>query len=419
MAPEPRRDLGNVMPLSAINDLLGAILPANAFYAAKLQDLRGIESLEEFGARVPFTTKDELAADHEAHPPYGSNLTFPQANYTRFHQTSGTRGNPMVWLDDPAGWAWVLDSWQRVWKTAGASSGESAFFPFSFGPFIGFWSAFEAATEMGIRAIPGGGLSSENRLRMIQQHRPGFIACTPTYALHLANVGKQMGLPAETLGVEALIVCGEPGGSIPEVRERIQREWNARVVDHHGMTETGPVSVSDPEDPGILQIFHQAYYAEVVETGSGRHVAPGEVGELVLTTLGRYGSPLIRYRTGDLVRPVGIEGEESGTFGLQGGIIGRADDMVVVRGVNLYPSAIEAVVRAVDGIGEYMVEVDERGDLPEVRVMIETLEDSSAESDLEGRLRAVFSMRIPVRAVGAGSLPAHEVKAKRWKVIRE
>ena len=228
-----------------------------------------------------------------------------------------------------------------------------------------------------------------------------------------------MGLPAEALGVEALIVCGEPGGSIPEVRERIQREWNARVVDHHGMTETGPVSVSDPEDPGILQIFHRAYYAEVVETGSGRHVAPGEVGELVLTTLGRYGSPLIRYRTGDLVRPVGIEGEESGTFGLQGGIIGRADDMVVVRGVNLYPSAIEAVVRAVDGIGEYMVEVDERGDLPEVRVMIETLEDSSAESDLEGRLRAVFSMRIPVRAVGAGSLPAHEVKAKRWKVIRE
>ena len=139
----------------------------------------------------------------------------------------------------------------------------------------------------------------------------------------------------------------------------------------------------------------------------------------MLTTLGRYGSPLIRYRTGDLVRPVGIEGEESGTFGLQGGIIGRADDMVVVRGVNLYPSAIEAVVRAVDGIGEYMVEVDERGDLPEVRVVIETLEDSSAESELEGRLRAVFSMRIPVRAVGAGSLPAHEVKAKRWKVIRE
>ena len=407
------------MPLSAINDLLEAILPGNAFYAAKFGDLRRVESLEEFWTRVPFTTKDELAADHEAHSPYGSNLTFPLQNYTRFHQTSGTRGNPMVWLDDPAGWAWVLESWQWVWQSAGAGPGTSAFFPFSFGPFIGFWSAFEAATEMGIRAIPGGGLSSENRLRMIEEHRPGFIACTPTYALHLANIGKRMGLPAKTLGVEALIVCGEPGGSIPEVRERIQREWSARVVDHHGMTETGPVTVTDQDDPRTLRISHRAYYAEVVEMGSGIHVASGEVGELVLTTLGRYGSPLIRYRTGDLVRPVSVEGEVTGAFGLRGGIIGRADDMVVVRGVNLYPSAIEAVVRAMDGVGEYMVEIDERGALPEVSLVIEAIEGESVERELEDRLRAVFSMRIPVRKIGAGSLPAHEVKAKRWKVIKE
>ena len=407
-----------MMPLSAINDLFGAILPANAFYAAKLGALRTVESLKEFESRVPFTTKDELAADHEAHPPYGSNLTYPVERYIRFHQTSGTRGNPMAWLDDSAGWDWVLKSWQWVWDKAGATPGDSAFFPFSFGPFIGFWSAFEAATEMGIRAIPGGGLSSENRLRMMERHRPGFIACTPTYALHLANIGKEMALPVDVLGVEALVVCGEPGGSIPEVRERIEREWNARVVDHHGMTETGPVTVSDPQNPEVLRISHQAYHAEVIETGSGTHVALGEVGELVLTTLGRYGSPLIRYRTGDLVRPVAVEGEGPGVFGLHGGIIGRADDMVVVRGVNLYPSAIEAVVRGLDGIGEYLVEVDERGALPEVRLIVEILEGQSVESELEARLRAVFSMRIPVRAVRPGELPGHEVKAKRWKVIR-
>ena len=172
-----------MMPLSAINDLFGAILPANAFYAAKLGALRTVESLKEFESRVPFTTKDELAADHEAHPPYGSNLTYPVERYIRFHQTSGTRGNPMAWLDDSAGWDWVLKSWQWVWDKAGATPGDSAFFPFSFGPFIGFWSAFEAATEMGIRAIPGGGLSSENRLRMMERHRPGFIACTPPESL--------------------------------------------------------------------------------------------------------------------------------------------------------------------------------------------------------------------------------------------
>ena len=408
-----------MMPLSAINDLFEAILPANAFYGAKLGSLGVVQSMEEFRDRVPFTTKDELAADHEAHSPYGSNLTYPLERYTRFHQTSGTRGNPLVWLDDPEGWNWVLKSWQWVWRQAGAAPGDSGFFPFSFGPFIGFWSAFEAATEMGIRAIPGGGLSSENRLRMIERHRPDFIACTPTYALHLANVGKEMALPVGELGVKALVVCGEPGGSIPEVRRRLQGEWNARVVDHHGMTETGPVTVSDPENPEVLRISPNAYHAEVVEAGSGIPVAAGEIGELVLTTLGRYGSPLVRYRTGDLVRPVNIEGEGPATVGFHGGIIGRADDMVVVRGVNLYPSAIEAVVRTVDGIGEYRVEVDERGALPEVSLTIEVLEGDLVESELEAHLRAVFSMRIPVRAVGSGELPSHEVKAKRWKVIRQ
>ena len=346
-------------------------------------------------------------------------ITRPLETYTRFHHTSGTRGNPMAWLDDPAGWAWILESWQWVWTSVGAQSGDSAFFPFSFGPFLGFWSAFEAAASMGIRAIPGGGLSSEDRLRMMVLHRPQFMACTPTYALHLALVGKGMDLAVGDLGVEALVVCGEPGGSIPEVRERIQAEWGARVVDHHGMTEIGPVTVSDPGNPDLLRIYHPSYHAEVVSPESLEQVTLGEVGELVLTTLGRYGAPLIRYRTGDLVRPVATEETDPAPFALQGGIIGRADDMVVVRGVNVYPSAIEAVVRAVDGVGEYQVEVDEQGTLPEIRLVIENLGDGRAEEALEARLRSVFSMRIPVRAVELGTLPVSEMKAQRWKVIRE
>ena len=408
-----------MMSLRAINDLFGAILPANEFYAAKLGERRRVESLEEFREEIPFTTKDELAADHEDHPPYGTTLTYPLETYTRFHHTSGTRGNPMAWLDDPAGWAWILESWQWVWSNAGTRSGDSAFFPFSFGPFLGFWSAFEAAAAMGIRAIPGGGLSSEDRLRMMALHRPQFMACTPTYSLHLALVGKGMGLPVDRLGIKALVVCGEPGGSIPEVRERIEAEWGARVIDHHGMTETGPVTVSDPDHPDLLRIYHSSYHAEVVSPESLEQVTLGEVGELVLTTLGRYGAPLIRYRTGDLVRPVASEKTDPAPFALQGGIIGRADDMVVVRGVNIYPSAIEAVVRSVDGVGEYQVEVDEQGTLPEISLVIENLGDGRSEEALEARLRSVFSMRIPVRAVEFGTLPVSEVKAQRWKVIRE
>lgn len=406
------------MALASINELLAAILPANRFYAAKLGDLRAVGSLGEFAERVPFTTKDELAQDHEENPPYGTTLTYALERYNRYHQTSGTRGKPLVWLDDPAGWRWVLETWQWVWRESGATEGESAFFPFSFGPFIGFWAAFEAAASMGLRAIPGGGLSSENRLRLMDAHRPTFVACTPTYALHLAQVGARMGLPVSRLGTRTLVVCGEPGGSIPEVRDRIASEWEARVVDHHGMTEVGPVTVSDAEDPDLLRIYHESYYAEVIDPRSGQPVSPGEVGELVLTTLGRYGSPLLRYRTGDLVQPEPIPGAEPHQFGLRGGIIGRADDMVVVRGVNIYPSAIEAVVRSVDGVGEYQVEVDQRGALPEIRLTIENATAERKEAELEARLRSVFSMRIPVTAVDAGTLPVFEVKAKRWKVVQ-
>jgi phenylacetate-CoA ligase len=272
---------------------------------------------------------------------------------------------------------------------------------------------------MGMRALPGGGLSSESRLRLMATHRPGFLACTPTYALHLAEVGRRMGLEVGGLGTKCLVVCGEPGGSIPEVRDRIAKDWNARVVDHHGMTEVGPVTVSDADDPRLLRIHHASHYAEVIDPETGAAVALGQVGELVLTTLGRHGSPLIRYRTGDLVKPVAIPGEDPQKFALEGGIIGRADDMVVVRGVNVYPSAIEAVVRSIEGIGEYQVEVDQRGALPEIRLVVENAAGEPAMRELEARLRAVFSMRIPVEAVETGTLPVFEVKAKRWKVIRE
>ena len=397
--------------MSALRSLLKAVVPANGFYTRKLAgvDLE-IGSVEDFVARVPVTSKEELAVDHEEHPPYGTTHTFPLERYNRFHQTSGTRGKPLIWMDDPEGWDWVLGNWEAVWQGAGAQAGDCAFFPFSFGPFLGFWGGFEAAARMGVRAVPGGGLSSEDRLRLLERCRANFVCCTPTYALRLAEVGEAMGMPVGRMGVERLIVCGEPGGSVPEVRDRIESVWQARVFDHHGMTEIGPVTVSDEEKPDWLRLLHYSYLVEVVDPDSLQAVPMGTVGELVLTTLGRYGAPLLRYQTGDLVRPV--ETETPGAFALDGGIIGRADDMVVVRGVNLYPSAVEAVVRGAGVTGEYRVEVDERKSLPEIRMQVEG--DADLAVALEKELRAAFSMRIPVEAVEPGSLPVFEVKAKRW-----
>jgi len=399
--------------LARINQLLAAILPANRFYAAKLGAATGpFDSLEDFTAAVPFTTKDELAADHETHPPFGTTHSFALETYPRYHQTSGTRGQPLTWLDDAAGWSWILDNWEWVWRGAGVGPGDTAFFPFSFGPFLGFWAGFEAATRLGVRAVPGGGLSSEDRLRLLQRSGARVLCCTPTYAIRLAEVGEHAGIPVASLGVDTIVVCGEPGGSIPAVRAAIEFAWRARVFDHHGMTEIGPVSVSSADDPDLLLLRHQAYFCEVIEPDGERAVAEGDSGELVLTTLGRHGSPLLRYRTGDLVKPV----PHPGGFALEGGILGRLDDMVVIRGINVHPSAVEAVVRSLDGIGEYQVEVDLRQALPELRLRAECPEPTARR--LEQAFRSTFSLRVPVEAVAAESLPHFEVKARRWNVLR-
>jgi phenylacetate-CoA ligase len=383
------------MSLEKINSLLLA-LSTNPFYQEKLDGLTTVSSLAEFSDKVPFTTKAELAADQKAHPPYGTNLTYPLEEYHRFHQTSGTSGQPLIWLDDPAGWDWLLGNWEWVWQNAGVERGQAAFFPFSFGPFLGFWAGFESAAALGIRAIPAGGLSSENRVRMMERLRPEILCCTPTYGLRLAEVAGK----ARDLGVQKIIVAGEPGGSLPEVRQRLSKAWGAEVIDHHGMTEIGPVTVGDPRDPGRLLVRHDSYFCEVINKDEQG------IGELVLTTLGRHGSPILRYRTGDLVQP-----DEK--FALKGGIIGRADDMVVVRGVNLYPGAVEEVVRSLGSIVEYEVLIEEVNSMTEVRLRAE----GSGTIELQNRLREVFSLRIPVEEVPAGTLERFEMKSKRWKRI--
>lgn len=402
--------------LAKLNDLLRAILPANAFYQRKLGGLTAVSSLAEFSATVPFTTNEELAADHERHPPYGTTHTFPLDSYHRFHQTSGTRGKPLIWLDDPAGWTWILDNWEWVWRGAGVRPGDTAFFPFSFGPFLGFWAGFEAANRMGVRAVPGGGLSSGDRLRLLQRSQATILCCTPTYALRLAEVGAANGLPVDSLGIRKIIVCGEPGGSIPAVRNRIESAWHARVYDHHGMTEIGPVSVSSETDPDLLLLRHEAYFCEIIDPATGAPAAPDETGELVLTTLGRHGSPLLRYRTGDLVRAAIPDPADPPRFALRGGVLGRIDDMVVIRGINIYPSSIDAVVRSFDGIAGYQVEIDQRRALPELHLTVEA--SAATAAALARELRSVFSLRLPVTTVAPGTLPTFEVKANRWHILR-
>ncbi len=401
--------------LDSIRSLLGAVLPGNAFYGRKFASIGCSAlpaSLDDFRTRFPLTTKAELVADQEAFPPYGSNLTFPVEAYTRCHQTSGTHGAPMRWLDTPESWSAMTDGWVEVLKQAGVVPGDRAFFPFSFGPFLGFWLAFEAAQRMGVLSVPGGGMSSVLRLRVLLEQGATVMCCTPTYALHLAETARSEGIDLGRSRVRRIIVAGEPGGSQPTVRARIESAWpGARVFDHHGMTETGPVTYESAELPGSLVLLDSQFFAEVLDPQTLTPVPEGSRGELVLTTLKRIGSPLIRYRTGDWV----CARRWRGRWTFEGGILGRVDDMVVVRGVNLYPSAVESVVRSVAAVGEYRVTVDRSGDLASVSIEAEGSE--AACRDLADRLHGALSLRIAVTPVPPGSLPRFELKAKRWRCV--
>lgn len=410
--------------LAQLRLLLAALARGNEFYRARL-GAAGLErdcpGLDEFRARCPFTTKPELTADQAAHPPFGTNLTFPLDRYTRFSQTSATSGAALTWLDTPTSWSWMLNNWSRVYRAAGVGRGDRVYFAFSFGPFLGFWTAFESAARLGCLCIPGGGLSSSARARAVIAGGADVLCCTPTYALRLAEVAGAEGIDLRSSRVRAIIVAGEPGGSIPATRARIEELWpGARVFDHHGMTEVGPVSYPCPSRPGRLHVMEDAFIAEVIDPLSGRPAEAGVPGELVLTTLGRIGSPLLRYRTGDLVKPATQAPCACGSheMALEGGILARTDDMVSIRGVNVYPSAVDELIRACPGVGEYRVEVRPGSALTELTVQIEPVagwpQPEALAASVEKVLRDALSLRVPATLVPPGTLPRFEMKARRW-----
>ncbi len=383
----------------------------NPFYSGRLKDAGSVFEL-------PFTTKQQIVDDQLRHPPYGTNLTFPIENYTRIHQTSGTSGKPILWLDTRESWDWWLRCWMEVFAGAGVRPGGRIFVAFSFGPFIGFWAAFEAGQRMGVTVISGGGQSTEQRIQSIFEREATVLVCTPTYALRLADAARRLGLDMSRGPVRITIHAGEPGASIPETRKRIQEAYGARTFDHVGMTEMGAYGFECETQSG-LHINEDEFIAEIIDLETGRPVEAGQKGELVLTNLGRLGMPLIRYRTGDLA----LLSREPCACGrpwarLVGGILGRADDMITVRGINVFPSAIESIVRRYPQVVEFAIEVHRQREMLELFLKIEI--DGAADGVVE-RLGQEISSDLRIRAtiepVEAGSLPRFELKARRLRIV--
>ncbi len=404
--------------LERLQEGLARILPHNRFYWEKFRGDPGlnvngavtIDSLADL-ARLPFTTKREFVADQQEHPLFGTNLTYPLSAYVRFHQTSGTAGRPLKILDTQESWDWWAQCWTSVYRAAGVSENDIVFLAFGFGPFIGFWSAYEGAKLLGALTVPGGSMDSLQRLRAMQEIGATVLVCTPSYALRLAEVAREHGIDLPSSSVRVTIHAGEPGASIPATRERIEQAWGARTYDHTGMTEMGAFGFACSQRRGV-HVNEAEFIAEILDPQSGQPVKEGEVGELILTNLGRWGSPAIRYRSGDLVRHGGYNCECGRSFlYLPGGILGRADDMLIVRGVNVYPSALAEVLHRFPEVTEYKVIVTKNGAMDEISLQVECPPECVAR--LQEELHVAFNLRIPIEAVDLGSLPRFELKARR------
>jgi phenylacetate-CoA ligase len=396
--------------------VLHEVLATNPFYGTKLReagfvDARDLGSLTDM-THLPFTQKQELVEDQIAHPPFGSNLTYPLEKYIRVHHTSGTMGQPMRWLDTRESWDWWARCWAAVYHGAGLSSSDRTFYAFSFGPFIGFWSAWAGSEELGMLTISGGAQDSRQRLLSLIELEATVLCCTPSYALHLAEVATNENIRLSDSSVRCIIVAGEPGGSIPGTKARIEQAWGARLFDHTGATEVGAHGFTCVAQSGV-HLNEGEFVAEVINPQT---LEPADEGELVLTNLGRAGSPVIRYRTGDLVRLDRAVCDCGRTFvRMDGGILGRIDQMLIVRGVNIFPSAIEAIVRTYPQVQEFAIEVYKAGEMDQVEIKVEVV-DEKAHMVVEALAREAahrLGLRVGVALVPVQSLPRFELKARR------
>jgi phenylacetate-CoA ligase len=402
--------------------LLRMVSGHNRFYTKKWREAGiapgDINSLTDLH-KLPFTHKSDLVRAQEEAPPFGTNATFPFEAYSRVHQTSGTTGAPLRVVDTPESWEWWGRCWVYVLRGAGVTARDRVFLPFSFGPFIGFWAAVEGVRQLGAMMIPGGGWDSVHRLHMMRDLGATVICLTPTYALRLAEIAREQHFDLRSIPVRALIHAGEPGANVAQTKARIESAWGAKCFDHAGASEVGAHSFECEAQPGGIHLIESEFIIEVINPQTKEELEPGQMGELVITNLGRPGFPVIRYRTGDLVRlnlsPC-VCGRTFARF--DGGLLGRSDDMITIRGVNVYPTAIENVIRQFAAVDEFRVTVKTLQEMHCLEVQIEVTPGNDAEkvrTQVEQAIYHALSLRPKVTVAPPGALARFEMKARRFQ----
>jgi phenylacetate-CoA ligase len=406
---------------------LRLVAHSNGFYRRKWEkagvsadDIRRLEDI----SILPFTEKSEFLKDQAENPPYGTNLTRELGCFTRYHQTTGTTGSPLKWIDSNEGWAWRTRCAAMAMSAAGISEEDVCFFPFPFSPHSAFWGLFEGSHLLGALSIAGGGWTTEQRIKFIEENYVSVLACTPSYSLHLARAAKEKGKNLRNRPIKVLIHSGEPGAIVPYIRDRIEESYNARSFDYLGMTEVGAHSFQCDARSDALHVIESEFIVEVIDPISLKCVPNGEIGELTVTNLGRWDSPAIRFRTGDLVRVGRGKCDCGRTFcTLEGGILGRRDQMIVVRGINVYPELVGNIIGPFLREGEeWQMVVEAPEGEPQISVKVELepfrIEAKGLLRELSESLKLGLELSVNVIPVAPGAIERKGVKFKRLLDLR-
>ncbi len=386
----------------------------------KPDDIQGVDDLQ----RIPFTTRDAWMKSQEEHPPFGEMTIQTPDDTIRYHTTSGTSGRtPLRVLDSRTDWKWISECWCYGFYGFGVRPTDRVFFAFSYGTFIGFWGAHYGCEKIGCLVLPSGNMNTANRVGLIDEVGATVVCATPTYALRLAQEAEDLGMDLPAGKVDRLILSGEPAGSIPASKRMIEEQWGAAAADTAGMTEIGTIMMFECSDqPGGTHIIEDHFIEEVIDPDTGEPVDYGEQGERVVTSFGRGAIPLLRYKTRDLVlkQPHTICGCGRTFDVYEGGIRGRVDDMLLIRGTNVYPRAVEAIVREYPAVDEFQIYLHTKdGIRDEIAVRCEVRSGFEGQWDaVARRLQSDLStntegLGFKVLRVEAGTLPRFELKAKR------
>lgn len=391
---------------------------AAGFHPEQLKTLEDIR-------RIPFMTREDWMTSLQDKPLFGDTLATDPVNAIRYHLTSGTSGRtPIRVLDGTKDWDWISEMWCYGLWGFGIRPEDSVYFAFGYGSFIGFWGAHYACEKIGALVVPGGAQTTEARIKQIVELGVTTVASTPTYALHLWQKAREMGLDLATQSkVNKVILSGEPAGSIPAVKRQLEEAWGARCGDTAGMTEIGTIMIFEcSHHSGGTHIIEDHFIEEVLDPTTAEPVGYGELGERVVTSFGRGFIPLIRYRTRDMVMKVPASTCSCGrTWDLyRGGIRGRWDDMKLIRGTNVYPSAVEAIIREYAAIDEFQIYFWRRDNIQdEIDIKLEIkpgLDNNWPElqtSLTKDLAQAHEGLRFNVVRMDHGTLPRFELKARR------